>query len=99
MDSILDTIKVMLGIEPGYLSFDTSIIAFINSALMSLSQLGIKPEGFKIIDKDNTWTELVGDETSNLESVKHYIYLKVRLAFDSPTSSFVIDSITDLATD
>lgn len=91
-ESILITIKKLLGIAEEYTNFDTDIIVHINSAFMVLQQLGVGPEeGFSIEDADTTWTEFVS--TSNFELVKSYIYLKVRLMFDPPNSSAMIESV------
>ena len=92
MGSILTDIKKLLGITEDYEAFDTDIVIFINGALMSLSQLGACPSGFSITGKDEIWENL-GVPINFLEGIKTYIYLKVRLAFDPPTNSFVIDSI------
>ena len=91
MDSILTSIKQMLGIQEDYTHFDVSIIMHINSALMTLSQLGVGPsKGFMIEDKEDFWDDFI---TEDFEMVKTYVYLKVRLVFDPPTSSSVIESI------
>lgn len=93
MNSILDTIKKMLGIGEDDTNFDQDIIVNINSVLMSVNQLGIGSEsGVFIIDNTKTWTDLLGDRT-DLEAIKSYVYLKVRLLFDPPSSSFVIESM------
>lgn len=93
MDSILTSIKKMLGLSEEQTHFDPDIIMNINSVLMITNQLGIGPEnGFVITGYNETWMELLG-ERKDLEAVKTYIYLKVRLLFDPPTSSFVTDSI------
>ena len=93
MQSILETIKKMLGIDAEYTAFDTDIIININTALMSVSQFGIGPVGGLVIQgSSENWTDLLGESTA-LEAVKTYIYLKVKLAFDPPTSSFVVESI------
>lgn len=92
-DSILTSIKKLLGITEDYESFDQDIIMHINSVFMILNQLGVGPEkSFSINDKSTTWKEFI-PEGQNLESVKSYIYLKVRLLFDPPTSSSVVESI------
>lgn len=95
MESILTSIKKMLGIEESYDHFDPDIIMHINSALTVLTQLGVGPEeGFMIEDDTSTWQDFIPEITSaKLELVKSYIYLKVRLLFDPPLSSSVIDSI------
>lgn len=93
MDSILTTIKKMLGIEADYKAFDIDLIVNINSALMTLNQLGIGPDsGFSITSDVEYWSDLLGSST-NLDGVKTYIYLKVKLIFDPPTNSAVIDAI------
>ena len=93
MDSILDTIKKMLGIDEEDISFDTDIKVHINSAILPLSQMGIgPPNGFIVTSKDNVWNDFLGSSTINLEGVKSYIYLKIKLIFDPPQSSTVIDA-------
>ena len=94
MDSILLTIKKMLGIETDYDGFDVDIIVGINSAFMSLNQLGVGPEiGYSITTIDDEWADFLVAAT-NLEGVKSYIYLKTRLLFDPPSNSFLVDSIS-----
>lgn len=93
MDSILNSIKKLLGITEEYEHFDQDIIIHINSVFTILNQLGIGPEeGFVIKDNTSTWNEFLSDEIK-LESVKTYVYLKVRLIFDPPSSSAAIDAI------
>lgn len=93
MDSILLSIKKMLGIEPDYEPFDVDIIIHINTALATLNQLGVGPEdGFSIQDEEDTWSDFLADSHKLLESVKTYVYLKVRLLFDPPSSSAVIEA-------
>lgn len=98
MESILTSIKKLLGIGEEYTSFDTDIIIHINSVFMILNQLGVGVEGFAIADKNNVWTEFMPDETM-IESVKSYVYLKVRLIFDPPQSSAVIASMERMITE
>ena len=93
MESILASIKKLLGIDEEYESFDPDIIMHINSVFMILNQLGVGPEeGFSITGNTETWDEFTGNELS-IESVKTYMYLKVKLLFDPPTSSAVVDSV------
>lgn len=93
MDSILTSIKKMLGITEEYDVFDADLIIHINSVFMILTQLGVGPvEGFRIEDKDDTWEDFLEDNTK-LELAKSYMYLKVKLIFDPPLSSAVIESI------
>lgn len=90
-DSILITIKKMLGFDADYTAFDTDIIVAINSALMVLGQLGVCDPGFMITGADETWAAMLKDSTL-LESAKLHMYLKVKVAFDPPSSSFVLAS-------
>ena len=83
MESILTSIKKLLGIAEEYTHFDSDIIMHINSVFMTLTQLGVGPsEGFYIEDKNTYWEDLIDDATK-LQAIKTYIYLKVRLVFDS----------------
>ena len=83
MDSILDTIKKLLGIQPEYTSFDEDIIVGINSAFAALNQIGVGPVGgYMIEDNTQTWTDYI--TTTNLNMVKSYVYMKTRLHFDPP---------------
>ena len=96
MESILTSIKKLLGITEEYNQFDPDIIMHINSVFMILTQLGVGPaEGFSIEDDTAVWTDFIQD-VKKLESVKTYIYLKVKLAFDPPLSSAVIESMNRL---
>lgn len=96
MDSILTSIKKMLGITEEYEHFDKDIIMCINSAFMILTQMGVGPsEGFRIKDKASYWDEFVSPE-ANLESVKTYVFMKVKLMFDPPTSSSVLESMKNM---
>lgn len=94
-NSILISIKKLLGIDKDYVQFDQDIIININSALMSLMQLGVGPQsGFKIRGEEETWNDFIG-ERIDFESVKTYVYLKVRLTFDPPQSSYLIENIKE----
>ena len=89
-ESILESTKKILGIEADYTAFDMDIIMHINSALATLHQLGIGPdEGFMIEDVSAEWGDLLDDDP-RLNQVKSYIYLKVRVVFDPPTTSFAL---------
>lgn len=87
-ESILISTKKMLGLDESYVAFDSDVIIHINSVFSTLNQLGIGPvNGFIIEDGVPTWDDfLFGDQ--RLNSVKTYMYLKVRLYFDPPTTSF-----------
>lgn len=95
VESILTSIKKLLGIEEEYTHFDTDITMYINTALMRLNQLGIGPtSGFKIQDKTAVWSDLL-DEHIDLEGVKTFVYLKVRLVFDPPQMGYLVEAIKD----
>lgn len=98
MDSILTSIKKMLGIAEDYTHFDVDLIMHINSVLMILTQLGVGPTGgFLIEDKYSMWMDFVPEETPvKIEAIKSYVYMKVKLLFDPPLSSSVIESMNRL---
>ena len=91
-ESILNSTKKLLGIAEDYDAFDTDIVMHINSVFNTLSQLGLHPtDGFTIEDENSVWSEYI-DNQKLYNSVKTYMYLKVRLLFDPPTTSFAIES-------
>ena len=95
-ESILVSIKKLLGISEDYDYFDQDIIMHINAAFMVLTQLGIGPsEGFLITDDTDTWSDFIDDST-DLGSIQSYVYMKVKLMFDPPQNSFTVDSMTKL---
>ena len=92
MDSILTSVKKLLGIEEDYTHFDADIIMHINTVFMILNQLGVGPEeGFSITDKTSVWNDYIVD-LQNFEAVKSYMFLKVKMLFDPPTGSAVTES-------
>ena len=96
MDSILTSVKKMLGIAEEYTHFDADLIMHINSVFMILAQLGVGPsEGFFIEDDTTTWDEFIQDK-KEINSVKSYVGLKVRLLFDPPTSSAAMEAANRL---
>lgn len=94
MDSILITIKQMLGLAEDYTPFDEELPMHINSAIMVANQLGIGKDRFIITGSNETWSDWLSEsEMNRLGSIQHYIYLRVRLTFDPPANSFVVNSI------
>lgn len=92
-DSILTSIKKLLGITEDYTHFDADIIMHINGVFMILRQLGVGPEGgFSISDASAVWSDFLPAGV-NLELVKSYTYLKVRMLFDPPQSSAVMEAM------
>ena len=93
MESILDSVKAMLGITPEQTHFYQDIIMHINSVFVILQQIGVGPkEGFTITDSSATWDEYINGNV-NLQMVKSYMGLRVKLLFDPPTSSGYMDCI------
>lgn len=96
MDSILTSVKKLLGIVEEYEHFDADLIMHINSVFMILTQMGVGPsEGFRIEDELTTWEDFLSGGP-NLETVKSYMYLKVRILFDPPASSVVMESMNKM---
>lgn len=93
MDSILTSIKKLLGIAEDYEHFDQDLIMHINSVLSILTQLGVGPsKGFSIEDENATWNDFI-PEDKRLSSIRSYVYMKVKLLFDPPLSSSVMESM------
>lgn len=94
MESILTSIKKMLGIEESYTHFDSDLVMHINSVFSILTQMGVGPsDGFSIEDEDKEWNDFLHGDPAKLSLVKSYIFLKVRLLFDPPQNSFAVESI------
>lgn len=95
--SILDSTKKILGIPEDYTAFDLDIITHINSVFSTLDQIGVGPVGgFMIEDKEATWDDLLGTDLS-LNSVKTYVFLKVKILFDPPSTSFHLEALKQQA--
>lgn len=93
--SILESTKKALGVSEDYHVFDSDILMHINTTFSTLTQLGLGPaEGFSIEDVDATWDTLLRGD-ARLNNVKTYVYLKVRLLFDPPTTSYLLQAIQD----
>lgn len=92
IESILTSVKKTLNLDEAYTAFDQDIILHINSVLSTINQLGVGPEqGFMIDGPEAVWADLLGDETRH-NHVKSYIYLRVRLLFDPPATSFLLSA-------
>ena len=95
-NSILTSVKKLIGFAEDYTAFDDDLLIHINSVFSTLTQLGIGPvEGFMIEDATATWDDYItaGVPENELNSVRTYVFLKLRLAFDPPTSSYFIASM------
>lgn len=94
IESILDSIKKVLGIDSDYTAFDEDIIMHINTVFSVLGELGVGPTpGFHIEDNTTKWSDFFGGDVNTIRSVKTYIYLRVRLLFDPPATSFTITAM------
>ena len=95
--SILKTIRSMLDMDPDEEVYNNDILIHINSAIMTLIQLGVGPkDGFVVSSAADTWDEFLGN-SKLLEGAK--LYIKTRLGFDPPTSSFVVEAMKASATE
>lgn len=93
MESVLTSIKKLLGMGEDYTVYDTDVMIHINSVFADLKRLGVGPsEGFKVTGPYETWSDFTGD-VIDFESVKTYVYLRVRLLFDPPSSAAAIEAM------
>jgi hypothetical protein len=93
--SILNSTKKILGLDEDYTAFDVDIMTHINSVFSTLNQLGIGPEeGFFIEDAVTTWESFLGDDP-RMNSAKTYVYLRVRMLFDPPTTSYLLSAMKE----
>lgn len=91
IESVLLSVKHQLGVGDDDNAFDEDLINCINMALNTLTQLGLEPkEGIRIFDENDTWDDVIGDDL-RLETIKTYIFMKVKMAFDPPQSGGLID--------
>lgn len=93
-ESILTSVKKLLGIDESYTHFDADLIMHINSVFSILGQMGVGPKkGFAISGADEKWSDFLEDDPGRLALVKSYMHLKVRLLFDLPTASSAVDAM------
>lgn len=96
MESILTSIKKLLGIAEDDKSFDVDVITHINTVFLTLNQLGVGPDiPFVIEDETSMWSDFMSDE-QKLRMVRTYMYLSVKKVFDPPLSSVAMNAITEL---
>lgn len=94
--SILNSVKKVLGIAAEYLAFDQDIMMHINTALATLTQLGVGPAaGFTVDDANDEWDAFVDPTDHQYNAVKSYVFLRVRMLFDPPQTSYLINAQTD----
>lgn len=96
-ESILTSVKKMLGIEEEYDHFDMDIILHINTFFSVLHQMGVGPvEGFQITNETQNWSDFANVSEVSLNIVKNYIYMNVKLVFDPPSSSSTVETYNKL---
>ena len=94
MESILTSIKKLLGLDEGYTEFDADVTMHINTVFVILTQLGVgPPEGFFIEDKTAIWDDYIPDDPLQCHMVKSYIHKKVQLLFDPPDRGAVMEAL------
>lgn len=97
MDSILTSTKKVLGLGEEYTHFDDDLIMMINTAFGVLTQLGCGPaNGFYITDVSDTWSDFLGSKLNQLQMVKSYVHFKVKMMFDPPATSPLIESANNI---
>lgn len=97
-NSILDDVKLQLGIDETDDSFDPQVIDAINTVFDILNQIGVGPtDGFYIEDNTTTWDSYLSEHGKTLRMVRTYMYAKARLIFDPPLSSAVMDALNKIA--
>ncbi len=97
-DSILNSVKKQLGIYPDSKEFDPDIIMNINSAILTLKQIGVGPQDelFSIEDETQTYSDFLGKDSKETPYVKMYLFYKTKLSFDPPQSSIVTEAIKSM---
>ncbi len=91
--SILKSIKKLLGVHESDTSFDVDILIYINSAFATLKELGVNNGELVVVEDENKdWNETT-ISVEALPTVKTYVYLKTRLLFDAPPTSFAIAAL------
>lgn len=94
--SILHSVKKVLGIAAEYTVFDEDIFIHINTALSTLTQLGVgPPAGFTVDDAADEWDDFFDPTDHQYNAIKSYVYLRVRMLFDPPQTSYLIDAKMD----
>ena len=98
--SILNSVKKILGLQSDYTAFDEMVLTHINTAFSTLYQLGVGPQGGFAIDDDTlTWDDFIDGDISIVNACKTYVYLRVRLLFDPPPTSFALQSMKEQLTE
>lgn len=95
-ESILNSVKKLLGIPIDLHEFDPDIIMNINAAIYTLRQIGVGPEeGFIVASEEETYEDFLGEGNKEIPQVKMYLFYKTKLSFDPPTSGTVIECMKE----
>lgn len=93
-ESILTSVKKLLGIQEECEEFDADILMHINSAIFTLRQIGVGPDSiYTVYDKSQTYDDYLGEGNPEQAQVKTYLYYKVRVGWDPPSSSFAVEAL------
>lgn len=96
-ESILNSVKKLLGILPETTEFDPDIIMNINAAISTLRQIGVGPnEPYLVTDAEQTFSSFLGEDSKETSLVKMYLFYKTKIGFDPPQSSIVMESIKEM---
>lgn len=94
-DSILDTVKPLCNTELDNADFDVALIVYTNSVFNDLAEMGVGPaDGFEITGNTETWADFIGD-IKLIRNVKDYVCSKVRMKFDPPANSTILQALKD----
>ena len=97
LESILNSVKKLLGIEPDYTDFDVDITMNINAAFFTLKQLGIGPDdGYMISGADATYADFLQGNDCDISQIKMYLFYKTKMGFDPPQSSIVAEAMKEM---
>lgn len=96
-DSILNSVKKLIGPSQEYDYFDDDLIIHINTFLGNLVQAGVGTRDFVLVDASQTWEDFLGSGHTHLQQAKTYVYLRVKAIFDPPSSSYALDAMTKAA--
>ena len=96
-ESILNSVKKLLGLTPEFTEFDVDVLMNINAAIFTLRQIGIGPKKqFTVTSADQTYADYLGEGCPEINQVKMYLYYKTKLGFDPPQSSLVAESMKEM---
>lgn len=94
--SILNSVKKIVGVSADDTAFDLDIVTFINSAFSALHQIGVGSTAtYFIEDDEDEWTDFIDEDDVNAQLVRTYVCMRARMAFDPPTTSYLIGALNE----